>query len=78
MNFFYFCENFSCFRGDNLLAACYDPLRTGVFKVVDRQIVEFEAKVKSTLEWSGLDATTKTALWQLMSEVSDLIEKIAH
>jgi len=49
-----------------------------VFKVVDRQIVEFEAKVKSTLEWSGLDATTKTALWQLMSEVSDLIEKIAH
>lgn len=44
----------------------------------DRQIIEFETKVKRTLEWSGLDAKTKSTLWHLMTEVSTLIEKSSN
>lgn len=44
----------------------------------DREIIEFESRVKSALEWSGLDAKTKSTLWKLMTEVSTLIEKSSH
>lgn len=61
-----------------MFAVCCDPLRKEVCNMKDREIIEFESKVKSTLEWSGLDAKTKSTLWKLMTEVSTLIEKSSH
>lgn len=39
------------------------------------ELVQFEYKVKSILEWSSLDATTKEVLANLMKEVSNLVQK---
>lgn len=39
------------------------------------ELVQFEYKVKSILEWSSLDPRTKEVLTTLMKEVASLVQR---
>ena len=39
------------------------------------ELVQFEYKVKSILEWSPLDPNTREVLANLMKEVANLVQK---
>ena len=44
-------------------------------KMKEVELVQFEYKVKSILEWSPLDPNTREVLANLMKEVANLVQK---